>query len=142
MTTAASALSAPAWSAGSRIDARERLERLAWLLDSALRIPGTQIRVGADAVLGMVPGLGNAATTLVSAYLIHEAWRLGIPRAALARMIANVAIDSAVTAVPVLGTLADLFWRANRRNMAILARHLDQAQHFDQARHLDQGSSR
>lgn len=126
MTTVASALSAPAWSAGSRSDARERLERLSWLLDSALRIPGTRIRVGADAVLGMVPGLGNATTTLVSAYLIHEAWRLGIPRAALARMIANVAVDGAVTMVPVLGTLADLFWRANRRNMAILARHLDQ----------------
>jgi hypothetical protein len=105
--------------------ARERLAWLAYMLDSALRLPGTNIRVGADAALGLVPGLGNLVTTALSAYLILEAWRLGLPTSALLRMIGNVAIDSAVTSVPVLGNLADLFWRANRRNMAILNRHLD-----------------
>jgi hypothetical protein len=105
--------------------ARERLARLAFLLDSAWRVPGIGIRFGADALLGLVPGVGNLATTALSAYLIHEAWRLGLPRVALLRMIGNVALDSAVGAVPVLGNVVDLFWRANRRNMAILARHLD-----------------
>ena len=105
--------------------ARERLARLAFLLDSAWRVPGTGVRFGADALLGLVPGVGNLATTVLSAYLIHEAWRLGLPRAALLRMIGNVALDGAVGAVPVLGNVVDLFWRANRRNMAILARHLD-----------------
>jgi Domain of unknown function (DUF4112) len=105
--------------------ARERLARLAFLLDSAWRVPGTGVRFGADALLGLVPGVGNLATTALSAYLIHEAWRLGLPRAALLRMIGNVALDGAVGAVPVLGNVVDLFWRANRRNMAILARHLD-----------------
>jgi hypothetical protein len=74
-----------------------------------------------------VPGVGNLATTALSAYLVHEAWRLGVPRGAIFRMVANVALDSAISAVPVLGNLADVFWRANRRNMAILARHLDGA---------------
>lgn len=110
-----------------RESARERLAWLAFMLDSALRVPGTNIRLGADAALGLVPGLGNLVTTALSAYLILEAWRLGLPRTALLRMIGNVAIDSAVTAVPVLGNFADVFWRANRRNMAILNRHLDQA---------------
>jgi hypothetical protein len=107
--------------------ARERLARLASLLDSAWRVPGTGIRFGADAILGLVPGVGNLATTALSAYLIHEAWRLGVPRTALLRMIGNVALDSAVGTVPVVGNVVDLFWRANRRNMAILARHLDRA---------------
>jgi Domain of unknown function (DUF4112) len=108
-----------------RAAARGRLARLALLLDSAVRVPGTNIRVGADALPGLVPSVGNVATTALSAYLVHEAWRLGVPRGAIFRMVANVALDSAVSAVPVLGNLADVFWRANRRNMAILARHLD-----------------
>lgn len=108
----------------ARQDARERLERLAWVMDSALRIPGTTIRVGADAVLGLIPGIGNLATTAVSGYLIREAWRLGVPRRTIARMVANVAVDSVITAVPVVGNFADIFWKANRKNMAILAEHL------------------
>lgn len=123
-----------AWSTASAWTPRERLERLAWFLDSAFRVPGTEVRFGADAVLGLVPGLGNAATTLLSAYLIHEAWRSGVPKAALARMAGNVALDSLFTAVPLVGTVADLFWRANRRNMAILARHLDDAANREAAR--------
>jgi hypothetical protein len=112
-------------SAHDRAAARGRLAWLALLLDSAVRVPGTNVRVGADALLGFVPGVGNVVTTALPAYLVHEAWRLGVPRGALLRMVANVALDSAVSAVPVLGNLADVFWRANRRNMAVLARHLD-----------------
>ena len=109
----------------ARRSLRERLDRLAWVMDNALRVPGTNIRVGADALLGMVPVAGNLATTAVSAYLIAEAWRLGVPRRTIARMAANVALDSVVSSVPVLGTVADVFWKANRKNMALLAEHID-----------------
>lgn len=108
-----------------RREARARLEHLAWLLDSAVRIPGTGIRVGADSVLGLIPGIGNLATTAVSAYLIREAWRLGVPRPTILRMMANVAVDTTLTAIPVLGNVADIFWKANRKNLALLVAHLD-----------------
>ena len=105
--------------------ARQRLEWLARFMDSAIRVPGTNITFGADAVLGLVPGFGNLATTAVSGYLIREAWRLGVPRGKLLRMVGNVAMDSLISAVPVAGNIADVFWKANRKNMAILSEHLD-----------------
>ncbi|MBP2293352.1 DUF4112 domain-containing protein [Azospirillum rugosum] len=108
----------------ARQNAWARLQWLASVMDSAVRIPGTSITLGADAVLGLVPGVGNLVTTAVSGYLVHEAWRLGVPRRTLARMIGNVALDSAISAVPVVGNMADVFWKANRKNMAILAEHL------------------
>src|SRR5262245_66448194 len=78
-----------------------RLDRLATLLDTALVIPGTNIRFGADAVVGLVPGIGDVVTTVLSAYIVFEASRLGAPAHLIARMIANVAVDSMITAVPV-----------------------------------------
>lgn len=114
-------------SISDRREARERLERLAWAMDSAIRVPGTNFTIGADAMLGLVPGIGNLATTAISGYLIREAWRLGVPGATIARMIGNVAADSLISAIPVVGNLADVFWKANRKNMAILAEHLDPA---------------
>ena len=106
--------------------ARERLDRLAWALDSAIRLPGTDIRLGADALLNLIPGIGNVATTALSAWLIREAWRLGASRRTLARMAGNVALDGLISSVPLAGSVADVFWKANRRNMAILNRHLDE----------------
>ena len=106
-------------------DVVERLDRLATLLDSALVIPGTNIRFGADAMVGLVPGIGDAITTALSAYIVYEAHRLGAPRHLIARMIANVAFDSVITAVPVAGNLADVFFRANRRNMRLLREWLE-----------------
>lgn len=126
MTTATMSAFATS-SFGSEAGTRERLAWLAYVLDSALRVPGTNIRVGADAALGLIPGLGNLVTTALSAYLILEAWHLGLPRTALMRMLGNVAVDSLVSSVPVVGNLADVFWRANRRNMAILNEHLDRS---------------
>jgi Domain of unknown function (DUF4112) len=114
-------------SISDRRAARERLERLTWAMDSAIRVPGTNFTIGADAMLGLVPGIGNLATTAISGYLIREAWRLGVPRTTIARMIGNVAADSLISAIPVVGNLADVFWKANRKNMAILAEHLDPA---------------
>ena len=104
---------------------RERLESLSRLMDSAIRVPGTNITFGADAMMGVVPVLGNAATTLISAYIIWEARRLGVSRTTMARMIGNVGLDALVSAVPLLGNIGDVFFKANRRNMALLRRHLD-----------------
>jgi Domain of unknown function (DUF4112) len=107
---------------GPRSDAERfrRLDRLATLLDTALVIPGTRIRFGADALIGLVPAIGDAITTALSAYIVYEAHRLGAPTRLLARMIGNVALDTAITAVPVAGNVADVFFRANRMNIRLL----------------------
>ena len=106
--------------AGTRREIVRRLDRLATLLDSVLIIPGTKIRFGADALVGLVPGIGDVITTALSAYIVYEAHRLGAPHHLVGRMIANVAFDSVLTAVPVAGNVADVFFRANRRNMRLL----------------------
>lgn len=102
----------------------KRVERLAWLMDSALRIPGTRIRFGADNVLGLVPGIGDAAAFGISAYVVYEAHRLGAPQKMLGRMAANVAIDAVVGSVPILGDLFDVAFKANRRNVQMLRDHI------------------
>jgi len=107
-----------------REETQRRLRRIAKLMDSQIRVPVLGLRIGADAVLGLVPGVGDAITGLIGAYLIYEAQRLGIPRSAVLRMIANIAFDTAVGAIPVAGDIWDFFFRANDRNMQILARHL------------------
>jgi hypothetical protein len=104
----------------SRREIVERLDRLATLLDSVLVIPGTNIRFGADAILGLAPGIGDVVTTALSAYIVYTAHQLGAPQPLILRMIANVAFDSVITAVPVAGNVADVFFRANRRNMRLL----------------------
>jgi hypothetical protein len=107
--------------------ARERVERVAQLMDTAVRIPGTNIGVGADALIGLIPGVGNLATTLVSAFIVYEARRLGVSRFTLLRMAGNVGLDALVSSVPVLGNVADVFFRSNRRNVELLRRHFDEA---------------
>jgi len=98
----------------------ERLERLSILLDTALVIPGTNFRFGADALIGLFPGIGDVITTALAGYIVYEAHRLGVPRRILARMIANVALDGMVGAVPLAGDVLDVMFRANRRNMRLL----------------------
>ena len=109
----------------SRAERIARLDGLATLLDTAFFIPGTNIRFGIDAMMGLVPGIGDAITTAMSLYIVHEARQLGAPRHLIARMLANVALDGVVGAVPFLGDAFDVMWRANRRNMALLQNHLD-----------------
>jgi len=107
-----------------REETQQRLRRIAKLMDSQIRVPVLGLRIGADAVLGLVPGVGDAITGLIGAYLIYEAQRLGIPRSAVLRMVANIAFDTAIGAIPVAGDIWDFFFRANDRNMQILARHI------------------
>ena len=103
---------------------RSRLVTLARTLDSAVRIPGTNVRFGLDAVIGLVPGVGDLAGGAIAAYIVLAAAREGAPPSLLARMLLNVAIDTAVGSVPVLGDAFDVAWRANARNVAQLERHV------------------
>ncbi|MEQ8395687.1 DUF4112 domain-containing protein [Thalassobaculum sp.] len=100
------------------------IELLTRLLDDRFRIPGTSIRFGLDGVVGLVPGLGDAASMLASLYIIYRARGLGASNPVILRMIGNVLIDTAVGAVPVLGDLFDVAFKANRRNLTLLHRHL------------------
>jgi hypothetical protein len=103
----------------------ERLEWLANMLDTAVVIPGTNIRFGADAVIGLMPGIGDVVTTLVSLFIVREAYQLGAPRSLITRMLANVAVDGIVGAVPLVGDAFDVLWRANRRNVRLLREWLE-----------------
>ena len=112
----------------SRADRIARIDALATLMDTALVIPGTQVRFGLDALIGLVPGIGDAITTIISLFIVSEARALGAPPLLVARMIANVALDGLVGAVPLAGDAFDVAFRANRRNMALLRAHLDKAE--------------
>lgn len=113
-------------SSDERAAACDRLDALARMLDSAVRIPGTSIRIGADALLNVIPGLGTLAAKGVAGYLVYEARRLGAPTSLVLRMIANVGVDFVISAVPVVGWFGDVFYRANTRNIALLRAHLAQ----------------
>jgi hypothetical protein len=104
---------------------RERLEKLAHLLDTAFRIPGTSIRFGLDAALNVVPGAGTLVAKGLAAYLIVEAARLGLPRETILRMVSHVGIDFVISAIPLVGWVGDLFFKANSRNMSLLRDFLD-----------------
>lgn len=103
----------------------ERARVLARALDSAVRIPGTDMRFGLDAVLGLVPGLGDVAGAAMGSYIVLLGSRLGAPKPVLARMVLNVALDTLAGVVPVAGDLFDVAWKANTRNMALLERYID-----------------
>jgi Domain of unknown function (DUF4112) len=106
--------------------ALRRVERLAYWLDDRYRLPGTRFRVGLDGIVGLIPGVGDAVTGTLTAYIVYEAWRLGVPTSTLVRMLANLGIDSVVGVVPVVGDLLDLGYKANRRNLRLLHRHLSE----------------
>jgi hypothetical protein len=106
------------------LDRAARVRALARLLDAAVRIPGTNVRVGLDALVGLIPGFGDVAGAAASGYIILSAARMGAPTSVLLRMLLNVATETVVGTVPVIGDLFDVGWRANLRNTALLERHL------------------
>ena len=112
----------------SRDERIARIDALATLFDAAILVPGTNIRFGLDVLIGLIPGIGDAISTFVGLYIIKEARALGAPRLLVARMLANVAVDGVFGAVPLVGDAFDVVWRANRRNMNLLRRHLDKAE--------------
>jgi hypothetical protein len=103
----------------------DRIEAIARLMDGAFVLPGTNVRIGLDAVLGLVPMIGDVAGQLVSVYFVTQARRLGAPRALIARMIVNVMVDTVLGSVPIVGDVFDALFRANEMNLALLRQHLE-----------------
>ncbi len=103
----------------------ERVRSMSRLLDTAIRVPGTNMRFGLDALIGLIPGVGDVVGAGMSGFIILTAARLGAPPSVLVRMLANAGLDAIVGAVPLAGDLFDVAWRANTRNAALLERHLE-----------------
>ena len=109
----------PAESEAER-QARERLNFLAWLLDSSIPIPGTSLTIGLDALVGLLPVIGDLIGVLASSIILAEANRMGVGRTILARMAFNVAIEGAIGIVPIAGDIFDAAWKANQKNVRLL----------------------
>jgi Domain of unknown function (DUF4112) len=109
----------------SRGEVLERLDKLSRLFDTAFILPGTNIRFGIEAVMRLIPGIGDAVASALSCWLLYEAHRLKVPTPVFSRMVINVAIEGIVGAVPLLGDLFDVGFRANRRNVKILREYFD-----------------
>jgi hypothetical protein len=97
-----------------------RVEQLAWLLDNSIVIPGIGRRIGIDALLGIIPVVGDIAGGALGGWIVYEAWRLGAPARVIAKMLGNLAIDTGVGAIPIAGDVFDAAWKANRRNADLL----------------------
>lgn len=104
---------------------RRRVEAMEQLLERSFVIPGTKMPVGLDAVIGLIPIVGDLVTMVMGAYIVWEARNLGMSRFHLLRMAANVGIDTLLGAIPVIGDAFDFFWRSNSRNLRLIRRHLD-----------------
>ncbi len=98
-------------------------EKLVTLLDDFLRIPGTNIKIGLDPILGLIPGIGDLVTGGSSAALLLLALKERVPTIALLRMVINIGIDTLVGAIPVVGDAFDFFYRSNRQNLDIIKRY-------------------
>jgi hypothetical protein len=98
----------------------ERLRVWQRLLDSAFRVPGTAIRFGWDPIIGVVPWIGDAVAALLGSVIVWHGYQLRLPRVVLLRMVINIAIDVVIGMVPLFGDVADVFWKSNTRNFALL----------------------
>lgn len=105
--------------------ALQRLERLAWWLDDGLPLPGTSWRIGWDAIIGLVPGIGDAIGLGLSGLIVLQAARAGVSRASLFRMVLNLAVDAAAGVIPLAGDIFDAGWKANRRNIELFRRAVE-----------------
>jgi len=106
----------------SRAEVERSLEQLAFLMDGLLRVPGTGWRIGLDAIVGLIPGVGDFATTAVSLYILAAGVRYRVPKVTLLRMAANIAIDYLIGSVPVVGDIFDAAWKSNQMNVELLRR--------------------
>lgn len=112
------------WQELSRPPIDQHLERIALLMDKAVRIPGTDIRFGLDPVIGFFfPVAGDAIGAIVSAYIVLVSVRYGLPKVVIARMVFNIAADFVVGSIPFLGDAADFVWKVNTRNLRLLNKH-------------------
>lgn len=104
---------------------RQRVEALEKLLERSFVIPGTKIPFGLDSIVGLVPVLGDLITAAMGAYMVWEARNLGMSKWQLMRMTANIGIDTALGAIPLVGDAFDFIWRSNSKNLRIIHKHLD-----------------
>ncbi|MFN2516583.1 MAG: DUF4112 domain-containing protein [Pyrinomonadaceae bacterium] len=104
------------------VEVDESLERLSWLMDDLIRVPGLGWRFGLDSIVGLVPGFGDTATSLVSFYILVSAVRYGVPKVTLLRMGMNLGIDYIVGSIPLVGDLFDAWWKSNQKNVALLSK--------------------
>jgi hypothetical protein len=119
---------------------RERLRFLAWLLDSSIRIPGTRFTIGIDALIGLVPFVGDLIGVLISSYIVGEARRLGVGRSTLARMTFNIALEGLVGLIPFAGDVFDAAFKANQRNVRLLESWIERPQRAERASLLFMGT--
>lgn len=100
----------------------DRLDRLSWLMDELITIPGLGWRFGLDAIVGLIPGFGDTATSLVSFYILASAVRYRVPKVTLLRMGLNIAIDYVVGSLPLVGDIFDAWWKSNQMNVELLSK--------------------
>ncbi|PKB14266.1 uncharacterized protein DUF4112 [Novosphingobium kunmingense] len=115
---------------------RKRIELLERMLEGLIEVPGLRRKVGLDAIVGLIPGVGDVVTAAMGLYLVWEARNLGLSRWQVWRMLGNVGVDTVVGAVPLAGDLFDFLYRSNTRNLKIIRSHLDR--HHPQTRLIDQ----
>lgn len=109
-----------------RFATNEQLDYIAALLDDMWRIPGTHIRFGLDAIIGWIPGIGDAMAGVASCFIVFASWRRGVPTVTLTRMVANILLEATVGAIPLVGDIFHVAWKANRRNYRLLLREKEQ----------------
>lgn len=109
---------------GDRQRRIRRLQAIARAMDTAFAIPGTNVRFGADALLGLIPGAGDIVAAAIGLAIVNEARRLGVPNTAIAKMLINIGLDIVIGAVPLLGDVFDVYFKSNRRNAQIVLDHL------------------
>ena len=107
----------------------KNLRVIAKLMDSQFRIPGTDVKFGLDALLGLIPGAGDFATFLISGYMVTVMAKNGASGFVLARMVLNIVIDSLIGSIPILGDIFDVAFKANQRNMALMQQHYVEGRH-------------
>ena len=104
------------------------MEKLAWLLDGAVPVPGTKFRFGVDSIIGLIPGVGDVVGMLLGAAILYESIRIGAPRPLIAKMIGNSATDAIGGLIPGIGDLFDFAFKSNKRNAKLLMEHLDRVE--------------
>jgi hypothetical protein len=102
------------------VEIDQSLERLSWLMDDLIRVPIIGWRFGLDAIVGLIPGFGDTATSLASFYILASAVRYRVPKVTLLRMGTNIGIDYVLGSLPLVGDFFDAWWKSNQRNVALL----------------------
>ena len=106
--------------------AKDKLNRLAWLMDNSFRIPGTQMRFGFDGLIGLIPGIGDALGAIISSHILTQAAHMGVPKSLLLKMVFNIGLDAILGIIPVVGDVSDFVWKANQRNVKLLSDYIEE----------------